>query len=168
MSDFFTADTHFGHNNIIKYCYRPFNSVQQHDAEMVKRYNEKVTQDDRCFFVGDFSLWSGSKAEQIASVLRKLNGTKVLILGNHDTLKPFTYIDLGFQSVHTSLEHSSGFILVHDPAVAAVAPDRLFLCGHVHTLFSMVGNVINVGVDVHDFRPLSLHDLVVIRRGDSL
>ena len=98
---------------------------------------------------------------------------KILILGNHDSLKPFTYIDLGFESVHTSLELSyngKDYVLVHDPAASCIDRNRIFLCGHVHDLFKIQRNVINVGVDVWNFFPVSMEQIEVealaIKLGD--
>jgi calcineurin-like phosphoesterase family protein len=93
--------------------------------------------------------------------LSKLNGTKILILGNHDKLPALEYVELGFQSVHTSLVVDDVF-MAHDPAWAAAIPkDMLMMCGHVHGLFKLVERthrVLNVGVDVWDYRPVLFED----------
>ena len=78
---FFTADTHLGHENIIKYCNRPFASIEEHDEEIIKRWNEKIGPDDIVFHLGDFAFASES---YIKYVLEQLNGKKYLIFGNHD------------------------------------------------------------------------------------
>lgn len=156
---YFTSDQHFGHANIIKYCNRPFENHQQMDKEIIKRYNSKVTNDDIVYFLGDLTL---HKHDIVGNLLKNLKGNKILILGNHDSLKPFDYIDLGFTTVHTALEISTtsgNFILVHDPAISQVDRSKQFLCGHIHDLFKSQKNCINVGVDVWNFYPVSLENL---------
>jgi calcineurin-like phosphoesterase family protein len=97
----------------------------------------------------------------IETWVKKLNGKKVLILGNHDRLKPFTYLDLGFTSVHTSLPMKIGMqsvVCTHDPApVCGTDHNHRWLVGHVHGLFKDMdmGRVTNVGVDVWEFTPVS-------------
>ena len=54
--------------------------------------------------------------------------------------------------------------MVHDPAESQVRRDRVFLVGHVHDLFKICKNAINVGVDVWDYRPVSLADLLDMSR----
>lgn len=86
---------------------------------------------------------------------------KILVLGNHDELKAFSYIEAGFESVHTSLE-VNGRILIHDPAVATINPNKTFICGHVHTLFLKCSNTINVGVDQFSFMPVQESTIIDI------
>lgn len=81
QSIWFTSDTHFCHENIIKYCNRPFNSVKEHDETLIERWNEKVQRNDIIFHLGDFGFASESK---LKSILNELNGIKYLIFGNHD------------------------------------------------------------------------------------
>lgn len=78
---FFVADTHFAHENIMKYCNRPFKTIEDHDRELIKRWNEKIGKNDIVFHLGDFAFAS---EKYIKEVLEQLNGVKYLIFGNHD------------------------------------------------------------------------------------
>lgn len=165
---YFTSDQHFGHANIIKYCDRPYATYKIMDKALIDNWNSVIKDEDEVFVIGDFSLTRNH--EMIRSLLEKLNGTKHLILGNHDELKPFSYVNCGFASVHTSLKIEDTIYLIHDPASAAVLKkDDILLCGHVHTLFTEIESengvrVINVGVDVRDYKPVSLEELLWKRK----
>ena len=50
----FTADTHYGHQNIIFYCNRPFTNAQKMEQVMIARYRDVVKQEDTVYFLGDF------------------------------------------------------------------------------------------------------------------
>jgi len=78
---FFTADSHFGHANIIKYCNRPFNSVDEMDETMVRRWNSVVEPSDVVYHLGDFALCKNGYAKNI---LNCLNGKIYLCRGSHD------------------------------------------------------------------------------------
>ncbi len=158
----FTADHHFFHERIIEYCGRPFKTGSEMNKVMISKYNSMVDDNDTVYFIGDFVPF----AKQLDSVQRltdKLKGKKHLILGNHDTLKPFDYVEAGFSTVHTLLDLNY-IVLVHDPATAEVARAKLFLCGHIHTLFKNLRNVINVGVDVWEFKPVSLEEILQLKK----
>lgn len=81
MAIWFTADTHFGHANIIRYSRRPFSSVEEMDSTFIERINERVAADDILYHLGDFAI-----RETEAPVYRaKIRCRRiVLILGNHD------------------------------------------------------------------------------------
>ena len=79
---FFTSDTHFFHKNILKYCNRPFENVQEMNQEIVKRWNEVIPKDAIVFHLGDFSLTANMK--ELDSLIHKLNGDIHLIIGNHE------------------------------------------------------------------------------------
>lgn len=158
---YFTADLHFYHDAIIEACYRPYKTGHQMHKALVKNFNEIVTDEDTVYILGDFSF--SKDKEPIRRIVDKLNGQKHLILGNHDYLNPFTYVEFGFISVHTSLKidlYGQEYILVHDPALSQVDRSKMFLCGHVHDLFLWQKNCINVGVDVHGFKPISEKDIL--------
>ena len=78
---FFMSDHHFGHKNIIKFCNRPFNDVEEMNEYMIAQHNSVVGPDDYCVFGGDISFAPASKANYHLS---RMNGHKIFILGNHD------------------------------------------------------------------------------------
>ena len=161
---YFTSDQHYGHENAIMYCDRPFTNTGKMERTLTRNYNNTVGQNDITFFLGDISLRGSENLGWYRGLLKKLNGKKILVLGNHDKLRPFQYVECGFKSVHTSyiLKHD-GIIygLAHDPAYSINGGDMdYWICGHVHTMFKTLGNIINVGVDVHDYKPISMIDVV--------
>lgn len=81
MGKFYIADTHFGHANILHFDNRPFATVEEMEEELVKRWNTVVTKGDIVYILGDF-CWK--KESEWIRILNRLNGSKVLIVGNHD------------------------------------------------------------------------------------
>lgn len=82
MSIFFTADTHIGHFNCLRFDKRPFTSVEEMDAEIIRRWNNKVGPDDTVYILGDV-VWK-TRNDDAPKILKQLNGHKILIKGNHD------------------------------------------------------------------------------------
>ena len=78
---FFTADEHYDHTNIIKYCERPFASVEDMDAEILKRHNELVGSQDVVIHAGDFTL---AKKPIAGNYIQHLKGTHIFLKGRHD------------------------------------------------------------------------------------
>lgn len=80
---YFISDTHFCHENILKFCHdtRPFDTIEEHDEEIIRRWNEKVHPDDIVFHLGDFCFAGKDKAREIIS---RLNGHIFHVIGNHD------------------------------------------------------------------------------------
>ena len=90
MKIFVTADHHFHHKNIIEYCKRPFKTVEEMEGVMIERWNRKVGKNDLVIHLGDPAL--GTK-EKIKETREKLNGTIILIKGNHDkAIKDFIVV----------------------------------------------------------------------------
>jgi len=83
MSIFFTADTHFGHENIIKHCERPFDSMEEMNATLKSSWNLRVKNADEVYILGDF-WFKGGSADNALGLLRTLKGKKHLVVGNHD------------------------------------------------------------------------------------
>ena len=78
---FFTSDWHIGHKKVLQLSDRPFKTVEEMAASLVRRYNATVPENGVCYFLGDMGL---CKSSTIKEVVDQLNGTKVLVLGNHD------------------------------------------------------------------------------------
>lgn len=78
---FYIADMHFGHKNILKYDKRPFADTEQMDEEIIRRWNERVSDDDTVYVLGD-AFFKGE--ERSIEIMKRLNGHKRLIRGNHD------------------------------------------------------------------------------------
>lgn len=170
---YFTSDTHFGHANIIQYCSRPFTDVDHMNETLVQNWNARVGPDDLVYHLGDFCM--GNKKIN-APIRRRLNGKVIIVKGNHDP-KDEVLRDAGFDEIHTRLEiEVDGYklYLAHipmhlDPGERYYPPELkteapvyydYFLCGHVHTSWKRQGKTINVGVDVSDFKPLTLAELI--------
>jgi calcineurin-like phosphoesterase family protein len=81
MSTFFTADTHFGHANVIRFDSRPFDSIEDHDDALVGSWNSVVGPDDDVWHLGDFSFRNRMHVDRY---LERLNGRIHLVRGNHD------------------------------------------------------------------------------------
>lgn len=81
MKNFYISDLHFGHANVIKFDNRPFENVEEMEEKMISNWNSVVSNGDTVYILGDF-CW-GTEKEWI-EILKKLNGNKVLIKGNHD------------------------------------------------------------------------------------
>ena len=79
---FFTSDLHFGHENALRFDKRPFASVEEMDAELIRRWNAKVGKRDLVYVLGDM-IWKSRKGEA-EQIIRSLNGQIILIKGNHD------------------------------------------------------------------------------------
>lgn len=79
---FFTGDLHFGHENAIAFDDRPFASVEEMDAELIRRWNNKVSKRDLVYILGDM-IWK-PRNDDALGIIKSLNGRIVLIKGNHD------------------------------------------------------------------------------------
>lgn len=98
MNIYMISDTHFYHNNIIEYCNRPFKNVEEMNQYMIDKWNNRVSKDDIVIHLGDVGF--GSK-EQVQNLCHQLNGTKILIKGNHDMRKGNQFWkDCGFELVY--------------------------------------------------------------------
>jgi len=153
---FLTADPHFGNHGIIEHCDRPYNQVRHMDASLIRNINEVAKEDDDLYIAGDFSMHTKSHRGMFEEWARKIKCRKHLIMGNHDIKDPTFYTDIGFWSVHYPYFELEEFVIIHDPAGSIMDKSRIFLCGHLHTIFRTKANCINVGVDVWNYYPISL------------
>jgi calcineurin-like phosphoesterase family protein len=183
---FFTSDHHFYHSRVIQYCNRPFKDVETMNEMMIAKWNEVVMPDDTVYHLGDFSM--AFRAVEIYT--KRLNGKKILFAGNHDFVHLAhkksrnkenqdkwiqKYIDCGWSEVHmkgvfeipgvanVNVNHLPYLDPTQDLRHAKFRPNNdglWLLCGHVHEKWAQRGKMINVGVDVRDFKPMPLTKIV--------
>lgn len=79
--DYFISDLHIGHKNVLSFDQRDFKTIEEHDAALMENWQNRVTNNDTVYLLGDIS-WCG--ANQTKEIMRQLPGKKVWILGNHD------------------------------------------------------------------------------------
>ncbi len=164
MKRFLIADTHFGHENIIKYEDRPFENAQEMNQKLIEFWNSTVSDDDLVYVLGDFTL--SRRMDIIKNLVSLLHGRKVLIMGNHDTRKPKDYVECGFEvATRKPLMVESGVILMHEPFndKSLVAPNYLYFFGHVHakhTLMDEFSNCMCVSVERINYRPVDLDECI--------
>ncbi|MGD1848867.1 MAG: metallophosphoesterase [Salibacteraceae bacterium] len=168
---FFTSDHHFGHANIIKFCNRPFETVEEMNQALIERWNEKVRKNDHVYHIGDFGI---TYKEKLEAILQRLNGKKYLIAGNHEGAAKqlpnyFEWIKDYYELKVKDPDLKNGVqrIILFHYAMRVWRSDfrgTWQLYGHSH------GNLpdkedrlaIDVGVDCHDFYPLSYAEVKAI------
>lgn len=167
--NFYTADLHMGHPRILQYCDRPFSGIGEMNETLISNWNSVVSKEDIVYVLGDMFFYDLDSQRRI---MKRLNGKKILILGNHDKsagtrkseMKLADYIYVGWDEVVLELLlttiNKKPIGLVHDPALCNLDLSIPWLCGHVHNLFERQGNVINVGVDVNNFTPVSEEEII--------
>jgi len=202
MATYFTSDEHYWHENVIKYCGRPFKDVKEMNEAIIINHNMIVTPEDTVYRLGDFSL--AFRAVELYAP--RLMGIKKLIPGNHDFLHSYhkrsrnkenhekwieKYQEYGFEVLPEQfvldIPGVGTFNLCHHPYAGPYElyeshdkyekwrmkdDGRILLCGHVHekwkTRRSPNGTLmINVGVDVWDFKPVSLDEIVTLIVAES-
>ncbi len=166
---FFTADTHFGHTNIIKYCNRPFQITDEMDETIIKNWNDLVRNCDRVYHLGDFAFGNTKKVNEY---IDRLNGQIHLILGNHDsninkeTFKRFQSVSqikrVKFPSINLVLCHYKMFtwdrgMTWDGEQLSKINTYHLF--GHSHGGES-TDESFDVGVDCWNYKLINL-DLVI-------
>jgi calcineurin-like phosphoesterase family protein len=157
MQTFFTSDTHFHHAAIIGYCNRPFRNVDEMNRTMIERWNARVQPGDVVWHLGDFAFGPSSN---ISVVLAALQGEVNIVLGNHDRSLNQMRQRFGKERAWSGATQTIDGVLVHMSHHPKVVTTGLNLHGHVHDAWARRGSCINVGVDVRDFEPKTLQELL--------
>ena len=175
MSQFFTADLHFGHNNVVNFKNtdgtkaRDFATVQDMEDAMVQMHNEIVKPTDKVYMLGDIAF-----NQRGLDKVKQMNGIKILVKGNHDQLKLNKYVDV-FKDVR-GCHVMNGLVFTHIP----IHIDQLgrFGCnvhGHLHMNRVMQGDKIDprflcVSVEHTALKPIEFEDMVerIVGQGGKL
>lgn len=164
---FFTADTHFYHQNILACCRRPFDTVEEMNGELIRRWNERVRPGDSVYHLGDFSLKTNRGT--VEGLLARLNGNKVLIVGNHDDSRTrgaygwISVIRAGLQPTVIPIPVESGDyyeILVSHHPQESWPVGMVHFHGHRHGGGIPLPGRWDVGVDCWDYRPVTLEEVL--------
>lgn len=150
-----TSDLHLLHKNIINLCRKQFNSVEEHDEYVINQYNSLVAKDDLVYILGDLSFTPKDKAIEL---IKRLNGRKILIIGNHDRLQDSDYIKAGIiQVIRHPVYYNNNIILSHVPVKEAYEnPWVINVHGHLHGGSLELPNFFNVNVEENDFKPINI------------
>lgn len=193
MTTWYTADTHYGHRNILTLGPgRPFATLEEHDEALIALHNSVVAPSDTVLFLGDFSM----SVTAMERVVPQLNGRKELYAGNHDACwldTPSTsgarraprmverYLAAGFDVVHgTGRGYGTvagiDVMFAHLPAHGDHYTDERYpnqrpnpgrlplVCGHVHHAWTTLGRQVNVGVDRWGYTPVHEDEVAQVLR----
>jgi calcineurin-like phosphoesterase family protein len=158
---YFTSDTHFGHHNILRYCNRPFDNIDDHDNALVDNWCSVVKKGDTVYHLGDFGYTKD--IERLRKICNRLTGNIVLIRGNHDT--NLDSLKFRFQAIKDThllstkvLDSKVRLFLSHYPhrTWQHRPRDCYHLYGHVHGNMGSYGLSFDVGVDCWHYRPISI------------
>jgi calcineurin-like phosphoesterase family protein len=147
---YFSADQHFSHQNILKLCNRPFSSIEEMNETIINNWNVTVSKNDTIYILGDFA-WRNPKP-----FIERLNGNKIFILGGHDKkLKGEKLLEVKINDI--------AFVLCHFPLYSWNKEyyGSIHIHGHIHNNpIAYKHNRINVGVDVWNFYPVSIEQII--------
>lgn len=157
MNIFFTSDTHFYHNNIIKYCPNSrgqFSNVEEMNEAIITTWNDKVKNNDIVYHLGDFAF---ANIENAINIAKQLNRKELrLIIGNHDTkllknedfCKQFSWIKI----YNEEKILGENFVMMHFPIASWHRKNygAIMLHGHCHgTPSNVSGRIKDVGWDTN-------------------
>lgn len=168
MSTFLTADTHFGHANIIHHCRRPFTSAAEMAERLIANWNAVVNPKDTVWHLGDFAMKLSDR--ETAEIFHELNGRKHLIIGNHDLDRKGRLLQatarLPWESVpahQAEIKHDGHrIVLSHYAGLVWHGMHRgsFQAFGHSHGGLPGLPGSIDVGVDVQNFAPMPAEEFV--------
>jgi calcineurin-like phosphoesterase family protein len=181
---FFTADTHLGHTNIIKYCNRPFvkdgyYQTDLMDETIISNINKVVSKNDILWHLGDFCF--AKTQEKVKEYRNRINCSNIhLVLGNHDNESFVRNIFHTYKMYELRIQNCPNITMCHFAMLRWNKSHH----GSYHTFGHSHGNLNNwiqeylphmrmldVGVDSHNFMPWSLNEIksyMDLKKGEQL
>lgn len=162
-----SSDLHFGHENIIRYCNRPWSTVEEMDNALITNWNSVVKAEDEVFELGDFTFHKDPA--KIAQILKRLNGTIYHLNGNHDQwLRRNPELGNRFAWIKDYFElkyNKAHLVFFHFPIAAwhKAHHGSIQIHGHEHGNFDHenVGKRrIDVGADPQGYFPVTLDSII--------
>ena len=136
VNRFVISDHHLGHTNSWEKFtlsdgspLRPFTSTEEMNETMIERHNAKVKEQDTVYFLGDVVI-----NKKYLELVKRMNGRKILVRGNHDIFKDEDYREVGFEQIHGVRVFVDKFILSHIPLHPDCVSERfrVNVHGHLH------------------------------------
>ncbi len=180
---YYIADTHFRDQAIFDKCKRPFESLDEMEKVIIKKWNAKVKEEDTVYVLGDIT-----KDDDLSSleIFYKLNGHKHLIVGNHDhLLLEEIKTSNAFESVKfidLIMDNNRKVCICHYPLMDWMEFNRqgILVYGHIHNKtpnnghpYKMIKDyykdlpAYNCGVDVCEFEPKSLDEFITLKEANK-
>lgn len=170
----FSSDLHLWHSNIIKYCNRPFDDANQMTERLRELHNERVKPEDKWYHLGDLTMLRNKNTFQgIIDEMKKWNGHKRTILGNHDHLPLEVYTQI-FEKIVGTGRWFDNYWWSHFPIhPSGMGNADACIHGHIHdspspdpviTKDENTGRVIykpyiNLSVEATNYRPVHLDEV---------
>lgn len=161
QNKFFTSDLHFGHKNILKYCPRPWNSVEGMDEGLILNWNSVVKPNDVVYILGDVFF---CEEKEVRTIMHRLNGKKRLVYGNHDKIiknqRPIQNLfDAIYPELYTEYIDGTMVVMCHYPMLSwnKAFYGSFQLHGHMHNGQPIDGlcRRYDVGVDANNYFPVA-------------
>ena len=159
----FISDTHFQHENVLKFSPSPFRTIEERDEKIIENWNSLVKRGDIVYHLGD--VFFGSK-DSFKTLWPRLTGSKRLIVGNHDDVK---FLSSGnfFKKVQLwRVWNDRPLLFTHVPVHKDCIQERLLdeggvnVHGHTHLNGSPDGPYKSVCVELTDYKPVNLEELL--------
>lgn len=179
MNIWVTSDSHFGHDREFLFTPRGFTSIQEHDEEIIRRWNSVVAPEDIVYHLGDVMLGDNVHGMEC---LKRLNGQIKIIPGNHDTstrlklyatLENVEVLPLAVQIKYKKFH----FYLSHHPTLTSnldktphLRAHLINLFGHTHqtkNFYEDMPFMFHVGMDSHDCTPVLLDDAIALMQEET-
>ena len=172
---FYSADLHINHENILKYCDRPFSSSNEMDEKIIENWNKKVTGKDITYILGDFAFYkTDAEFEYIKKIFNALQGKKILIVGNHDKKRTIKDLQWEFVVPYYKLQYDNKqqIIMSHYPIISwdGIGRGSIMLHGHEHNLKNSNNayKMFDVGVDANNFTPISIYEILQLAKNKCI
>lgn len=166
----YISDIHFGHKNVIDFDKRPFQDVNEMDAQLIVNWNQKVNKEDHIYIIGDFAFRNEKLEEWYLS---QLNGHKHLVIGNHDgkllqNSVAMEYFETVDKMVHVA-DGGRHICLCHFPICEwnGYHKGHWHIYGHIHgrredtyQIMKTREKALNAGCVINEYVPVSFEELM--------
>jgi len=156
---FFTADQHLYHKNVIKYCNRPFNNVEEMSETIISNHNEVVNKNDTVIHAGDFTFVNNR--QDVQKIIDRLNGTNIFLKGCHDRWLPNNNPQIWRKTINKQYIVVCHYNMRTWPR-SHYGSWQLF--AHSHGTLDPVGKQHDIGVDNNNFYPVSFNKITKIMK----